>query len=128
MTRCPPRRWALALWGVAALATCGCDYLEDRFRTCGQLRVDLVNSQQTRLPVHIAAEGEPFSDQTLLAAAGSRRLVLCVERGDRERFRAMRDGAVLDTVTCVVSRSREENEGVIARVLWAPGGFLCENW
>ena len=106
----------------------GCDFVEDHLRTCGSLRVDLTNSQQARLPVHLAAETESFSADTLLVSGASRRIVLCVERGDRRAFRALRDGEVIGATTCVVSKARHEYESSIARVIWAPGGFRCENW
>jgi hypothetical protein len=132
MTRFPDGR-ELPLLPLLLVLACltglgGCDLVEDHLRTCGSLRVDLTNSQQARLPVHLAAENESFSADTLLASGASRRIVLCVERGDRKAFRAMRDGDVIGATTCVVSKARQEYESSIARVIWAPGGFRCENW
>lgn len=114
---------------LGALATPGCDYLEDRFQTCGNLRVDLANSMQSPAPIHIAAENESFSASTRLLAGATRRLVLCVERGNRKRFRAMQeDGNIVAQVTCVVSRGRYEYESSVARVEWNPGGLHCQDW
>jgi hypothetical protein len=117
------------LLALAVLLTAGsCSWLGDRFRTCRSLRVDLVNNRQARFPVHIASEDESFSDATYLESGATRRIVICVERGDRKSFRAMRDGEVVGSITCVVSRDRAENEASVARVEWGPDGFRCQSW
>jgi hypothetical protein len=84
---------------------------------------------QTLTPIHIAVENEDFSEATLLAPGTSRRMVLCVERGDRKRFRAMQpDGNIVAVVTCVVSKGRYEYESSVARVEWGPDGLRCQSW
>jgi len=122
------RPLAVLLTLGALLTAGGCDYLEDRFQTCRDLRVDLINNRQARFPVHIASEDESFSEATYLESGATRRIVVCVKRGDRKSFRAMRDGEIIGAVTCVVSMDRAENESSVARVEWDPDGFRCQSW
>lgn len=114
--------------GLAALLAGGCDYVQDRLRSCGHLQVDLVNSEQSLGPVSLFAEGEIASAAGLLESGASRRLLLCVERGDAKRFRALRGAETLAVANCVVSRARYEYEATVARVVWDPRGLVCENW
>jgi hypothetical protein len=115
---------------AASLAGCGLvDPLDDRLKTCRDARVDLVNSQQTLGPVHLAAEEEVFSEATWLPSGASRRITLCLERGDRKGFRAGdRGGAVLAAATCVAERTSSAYESTVVRVVWTPAGLLCEGW
>jgi hypothetical protein len=118
---------------VLALGAGGlsCDSLDNRLKTCRDLRVDLVNALPSEGAVHIALEGEPLSDTTLLpaVAGGSLRSIdLCVERGDRKRFRAAYGSVVTGTATCVVSHATEELDAVTARVVWGNQGLLCSGW
>lgn len=113
---------------LAALLPAGCDWVQDRFRQCGHMQVELLNSEQSIEPVGILAEGEPTSEEAVLASGASRRLSLCVERGDAKRFRAVRGGATLAVANCVVSRARYEYESTLARVVWDARGLVCENW
>ena len=123
------RTTPLLLGLVVALVGSGCDFIDDRLRTCGSLRVDVANSMQNLDPIHIASEDESFSENTLLPPGASRRLILCVERGDRHQFRAMQtDGNIVAVATCVVSKGRYEYESSVARIEWGPGGFRCQNW
>lgn len=92
------------------------------------MQVDLLNSEQSIDPVGILAQGEQPFAEAVLASGASRRLSLCVERGDAKRFRAVRGSAVLAVANCVVSRARYEYETTIARVVWDPRGLVCENW
>ncbi len=125
MRAAPRWTWALAL---AALPFPGCDWVQDRFRECGHMQVDLVNSEQSIDPVSVLAEDEQPFPEALLASGASRRRLLCVERGDAKRFRAMRGSDTLAVANCVVSRARYEYETTIARVVWDPRGLICENW
>ncbi len=113
-----------------AMAACGADSVfDERLKTCGDAAVDLVNSEQTLEAVHIAGPAESFSPGTYLASGSSRRLVLCLERGDRKSFRAGdQGGRTVGTVTCVASKHTDQYEGAVARVVWGPLGFACENW
>lgn len=113
---------------TTALCGLGCEYVNDRFRTCKDLAIDLVNSQQNREAVNLIAEDETFTADNLVAEGASRRRILCVERGDRKRFRAGRNGEVLGVVNCVVSKAAFQYEVGSARVVWGPTGFVCENW
>jgi hypothetical protein len=117
--------------GLAGLCLGSCDSLEARLKTCRDLRVELVNALPSEGPVHIAIEGESFSGTTLLPASpggSSRAMEVCVERGDRKRFRAAYGDTVVATATCVVSRSTQDLQGATARVVWANTGLLCEGW
>jgi len=113
---------------AAALLATGCEYVNDRFRTCKDLAIDLVNSQQNREAVNLIAEDETFGPDNLVAEGAARRRILCVERGDRKRFRAARNGEVIGVVNCIVSKAAFQYEIGSARVLWGPTGFTCENW
>jgi hypothetical protein len=106
----------------------GCDWLNDRFQECGHQTVELLNSEQSIGPVAILAEGERDSEEAVLASGASRRLELCVERGDAKRFRAVRDGATLAVANCTVSRARYQYEATVLRVVWDARGLVCENW
>jgi hypothetical protein len=106
----------------------GCDWVQDRFRECGHMQVDLVNSDQSIGPVSVLVEDEQPFPEAVLESGASRRRLLCVERGDAKRFRAMRGSDTLATANCVVSRSRYEYETTVARVVWDPRGLVCENW
>lgn len=117
-----------ALAALAALLFSGCDWVQDRFRQCGHMAVELLNSDQSIDPVAILAEGEQPSQEAVLASGASRTLSLCVERGDAKRFRAVRGGGTLAIANCVVSRARYEYESTVARVVWDARGLACENW
>jgi hypothetical protein len=108
----------------------GCD-LDERLKTCRDLRLELVNALPSEGAIHIAADGEGFSSQTLLAAVpggSSRSLTTCVEKGDRRRFRAGQGDRVVAVATCVVSLTANDLEGATARVVWTSQGLLCEGW
>src|SRR5262245_31817044 len=113
---------------LLALTFTGCDWFQDRFRQCGHMQVDLLNSEQSIEPISVLVEDEQAFPGAELASGASRRRLLCVERGDAKRFRAMRGSETLATANCVVSRSRYEYESTIARVVWDPRGLVCENW
>lgn len=118
-----------SLWALFSLG-CGLDSVfHNRLKTCGDAAVDLVNSEQAQAAVHIAGPAESFTAETFLASGASRRILLCLERGDRKAFRAGdRDGRVLGSVTCVATRTRDQYEAAVAQVVWGPLGFSCENW
>jgi hypothetical protein len=118
----------LAAAGVAS-ATQGCgifDDLSDRFKTCDDTPVDLVNSQQTRNSVTIAGPEEDFKPEYELASGASRRIHLCLEEGDRKRFRVLENGVVVVALNCVASRSSYEARTV--QVVWTPTGLVCRDW
>jgi hypothetical protein len=121
-------RRTAALAALSALCAPGCDWVHDRFRSCGHLAVELVNSEQSIGPVQVLAESERESDELLLASGAARRLSLCVERGDAKRFRVVRGGETLANANCVVSRDRHDYESTVARVVWDARGLVCENW
>jgi hypothetical protein len=118
---------------VAALGTllggmgCGVfDDLSERFKTCEDTPVDLVNSQQTREEVHIVGPEEVITEENHMASGASRTIYLCIERGDRKRFRVERDGEIIAVVNCVASYSSYETRRV--SVIWTPSGLACEGW
>jgi hypothetical protein len=107
----------------------GCDWLQNRFKTCRDIRVDLVNSEQTLGPVHVTGPSEGFSQETLLASGATRQISMCVERGDSEKFRAATETfQVLGVGNCVVGQSLYNYEAITPRVTWTLYGFLCEGW
>ena len=115
---------------VAMLAVgtgCGVfDDLSDRFKTCEDTPVDLINSEQTRATVNIAGPEEGFREENELLSGRSRRIFLCLERGDRKRFRVEREGQVIAAVNCVASLSSYEARTV--SVIWTPAGLRCDGW
>ena len=117
------------LSGLLSLG-CGLDgVFHNRLKTCGDAAIELVNSEQAQAAVHIAGPAESFTAETFLASGASRRIVLCLERGDRKAFRAGdRDGHTVGSVTCVATRTSDQYEASVARVVWGPLGFSCENW
>jgi hypothetical protein len=117
-----------ALVIVIGLLTLRCDEIQDRFRTCGHLQVDLINDDQSISPISILAEDEQPFPEAILASGASRRRLLCVERGDAKNFRAIRGGDTIAVANCVVSRARYEYESTVSRVVWDPRGLGCENW
>lgn len=115
----------LAVLLLALAAEPGCDYAE-RFKSCRDVTVHIVNSEQTTYAVNIAGPGEDFTAETLLASGASRTIVLCVDKGDTEKFQAARDGQVLGIVRCAVDRT--SYEGTSVSVVWTLQGFLCVGW
>jgi hypothetical protein len=113
---------------LTVLAVPSCDYLDDRLKSCSDLQIDLVNSRQSIQGVSIAAEGEGAGPETYLEPGATRRTVECVRKGDRRTYRVFEGTSVVAQATCVVSRSREALDAVVARVEWLPGGLRCQNW
>src|SRR5512138_2785540 len=105
--RSPGRAGSLSITALAALAAVGCN-LSDRLRTCEHVPVDLVNDPQTRAVVNIAGPEEAFLPENRLDSGASRRIVLCLERGDRKKFRAEQNGVVVAVANCVASLSTYE--------------------
>lgn len=120
------RSLATPLLAAAALAATGCDFVEDRFKTCEDAFVDLVNSPQSRRPIDIVPEDENASSETFLVPGQSRRIGYCLSKGDRKGFRAIDQQEVLDRAICVASRSNYE--GSPAEVRWGPAGLTCSGW
>jgi hypothetical protein len=113
---------------AAALAVAGCSYIQDRFRECRHLRVDLVNEVRNGPPLNMALHEEPFADANIVLPGARRQVVVCVERGDAKRIRVGQNGATLDIANCVVSRDPHEYEFTVSRVIWEGRRLLCENW
>jgi hypothetical protein len=113
-----------------ALAATGCngiaDYLTNRFKTCEDVRVDLINSEQTRFPIHITGPGEDRAESNLLESGQKRSISLCLERGDSKRFLAQTDTEVVATINCVAFKA--SYEGSFVKVIWSPAGFICQDW
>ncbi|HET8645403.1 MAG TPA: hypothetical protein VFO85_07945 [Vicinamibacteria bacterium] len=124
-------RRAAALGLLVAGAGLSCNTLDTRLKTCRDLRLELVNAMPSEGAVHIALEGEPLSASTLLPAlpGGSTRQVdVCVERGDRRRFRAAYGERVVAQATCVVSHATDVLQSMTARVVWSSQGLRCDGW
>jgi hypothetical protein len=116
----------LTLAVAAGLAGAGCDWLGDRFKTCQDAFVDLVNGDQSREAVDIVADGEDPGPQTPLEPGQARRVSYCLSKGDRRGFRVLREGVVLADAVCVASRSTYEGRAV--QVRWGPAGLACSGW
>jgi hypothetical protein len=116
-----------ALLGLAlGLAAAGCDWVGDRFQTCEDVFVDLVNGDQSRIAIDLVADGEDPGPQTPLAPGQKRRVSYCLSKGDRQGFRVLHEGEVLARTSCVASRSSYEGRAV--EVQWGPGGLACAGW
>jgi hypothetical protein len=122
----PTAARALAL--VALLALPGCDWVQDRFRECRPLRIDLENRFGSEPPVNMILDGELYADSNLVPWLTSRRVQVCAELGDVKRFLVGRGNVTLDSQNCAVSHHPEEFEHTIVRVAWDHGQLLCENW
>jgi len=128
MTSLARRRILLA---ALSLGSAGCngiaDYLTNRFKTCEDVRVELINSEQGRFPIHITGPGESRTAATLLESGQSRSISLCLERGDAKRFLAAADDTqVMAAVNCVAFKASYEDSFV--KVVWSPAGLLCQDW
>jgi hypothetical protein len=110
-----------AALGAAVAAGCGTS-----FKTCSDARVELANSQQSRATVHLVPPDEDPSPDNLLAPGESRRIELCLSKGDRHGFRVVLEGETLATATCVASRA--DYEALVIRVSYGPDGLSCEGW
>jgi hypothetical protein len=122
-------RWlvkAIALAGLVALP--GCDWVQDRFRECRHLQIDLENRGGSGDPVNLVLEGERYGNENLVPWLSSRRVEVCAERGDVKRFRAGRAEQTLSIANCVVTRPTYEYEFNVARVVFDRGELACENW
>ena len=117
---------AMALAGLVFLP--GCDFVQDRFRECRHLRIDLENRGGSGQSVNLVLEGERFGDDNVVPWLASRRVEVCAERGDVKRFRAGRSDQTLAIANCVVTRPTYEYETNVARVVWDRGELGCENW
>jgi hypothetical protein len=120
------RRAAIALAGLLALT--GCGWLDDTFQTCRHLKVDLENRANSGQPVHIAVDDESYGPENLIPWLSSRRVEVCVERGDVERFRAGMGPDTFFIAHCPVTITEEQFEATVARVVWDRGELRCENW
>lgn len=117
---------AITLALAAGLVAAGCDWLGDRFETCQDAFVDLVNGDQSRQEIDLVADGEDPGPQTPLAPGETRRVTICLSKGDRRGFRVLHEGVVLAQAVCVASRSNYEGRAV--QVRWGPGGLACSGW
>jgi len=111
---------------AAALLSPGCNWVDDRFKTCEDAFVDLVNGPQSRTAIDIVPEGEDAGPQTFLEPGQTRRIGACLSKGDRKGFRAIDRQEVLARTICVASRSSYEAHPVEVR--WGPGGLVCSGW
>lgn len=122
-------RWTVRAMAVAGLLSLpGCDYVQDRFRECRPLHIDLENRGGSGQSVNLVLEGESYADANLVPWLESRRVQVCAERGDVKRFRAGRGNETLFIVNCVVTRPTYEYEATLVRVVWDRGELGCENW
>lgn len=123
-----PARAALLIVIAAGFTAGACGFLEDRFKTCEDTPVDLVNSDQTRAPVHILGPAESATNETLLQSGQERRIFQCLQKGEVKRFRAqaLNDTQPVATANCVASQA--SYEAARPRVVWTQVGLRCEGW
>lgn len=122
------RRLVKTMALAALLALPGCDWVQDRFRECRHLRIDLENRGGSGQPVNLVLEGERYANENLVPWLSSRRVEVCAERGDVKRFRAGRSDETLAIANCVVTRPTYEYENNVARVVFDRERLDCENW
>jgi len=122
------KRKLVTILVIMALPGIGCEYLEDRFKTCRDTRVDLVNSDQSLAAMHIVGPNERATDATLLEPRQTRRTMQCLERGDTRKYRAIPPGQwdPVAIVNCVAANA--SYEGDVLEVVWTVRGFRCEGW
>lgn len=111
------------------LSSSGCGFLEDRFKSCDDVRVDLVNDDQTLGPFHIVAEEERPGPENLLQSGDARRISQCLDKGYRKEFRVFRPNdfsAPIANAKCAASHTSYES--IVPRVRWTPIGIICDNW
>ncbi len=125
MTASGTRIGVLVAWSLTAF---GCGYLEDRFKTCQDTPVELTNSDQTLGSIHLLAPGESATSETLLQSGQTRRVFMCLDKGQSQRFRAQQptDPQPVAASNCVASQATYESAR--PRVLWTPVGLRCEGW
>ena len=120
------RRLLVLVTLAAGLA--GCQWMQDRFRACRHLRVDLVNDFRSGPRVNMALEFESDAPENLVNPGASRQVVICAERGDRKRARVALNGEILRVANCVTTGDPSEYEFSVARVVWDGYDLRCENW
>jgi hypothetical protein len=119
-------RFSLLLLATATAVQC--DYIQDRFRECRHLRIDLINDVRNGPTLNMTLEPEVFAAANRVGPGATRQVAICAERGDRKRFRVGVNDSTLDIANCVVSRDPHEYEFTVVRVLWDGHRLLCENW
>jgi hypothetical protein len=125
-----PRGWirVLAVVGLL-LPAAGCDLFDDlgtRFKTCDDVLVTLVNSEQTRSAVNIIGPDEVFGHENLLESGHSRGIMLCLKEGDLKRFRVQEGSALVAAKNC--QASRDDYETHHPTVVWTQDGLSCHDW
>jgi hypothetical protein len=120
----------LLMMGLAvACSGSACGFLEDRFKTCEDVRVDLVNDDQTLGPFYILAEDENPSSATLLQSGDTRRISQCLDIGYRKQFRVYTPNDLSHPVAEVnCGAGKSSYDAIVLRVRWTPIGIRCENW
>ena len=108
------------------LSVAGCD-LAERFKTCEDAEIILLNSEQTRVAVNMIGPDEVFAQENLLESGQSRRIVICMDRGDRKRFQVRQGTQIVASVNCVPSRESYVGHPQ-PTVTWTQDDLLCENW
>ncbi len=122
------RAFVVAGAGAVVLPLPGCDTIQDRFRECRHVTVELRTDRQAVVGANLIAENEAVTAATFVAPGDSRRIELCVERGDRKRFLAFRDSRPVAQATCTVSFSKTGAETARPQVVLQPAGLACLDW
>jgi hypothetical protein len=130
MTSLTCRRGMGIMAACAIVGLSGCNAaegLKGKLKSCQDTVVTLENNPQSIQPVYIVGPEEPFTAQNRLRSGEARPLALCLERGDRKRFRVYgEDGTELAAENCVASLANYEARRPI--VSWTPEGIRCLGW
>ncbi len=116
----------LATAGGVLLAGGGCHYFE-KYKSCRDVLVHIVNSEQTLGPIDIVSPvDDDFAPQTLLQSGQTRDVVLCLDRGETAKFKAEAEGQEVAIVRCTANQASYEGSSV--SVIWTLQGFYCQGW
>ena len=124
------RRSCIAALAFILSAVPGCglfDDIGDRFKTCEDAEIVLLNSQQTRVSVNMIGPDEVFGQQNLLESGQSRRLVLCMDYGDHKTFQVRQGTEIVASVNCVAQHDSYAGRP-LPSVIWTKSEILCEDW
>ena len=111
---------ASLLVGVLGLAAQACNW------GCQETRVQLVNSQQSVQTVNLVGPEEGAGPGNVLAPGQTRDIMLCLQKGGAQEFRAISQGQLIGSVRCVAQSS--SYDGAAVQVLWTFEGFICQGW
>jgi hypothetical protein len=123
-----PGRIVIAALLAAAAPLWSCGTVHDRFRECEEVNVTMSVSHQVLAGANVIAENETVSAGNFLAPGAARVFGVCVERGDRKRFIAFRNGVSEFQATCVATFSDDQALTAHPKVELGPTELACQDW